>query len=53
MDIKIIYEDDDLLVVDKPAGIVIFPEGEIVRLFHSSEKAALTLIDCLVEKYPE
>ncbi|MBI2054376.1 MAG: RluA family pseudouridine synthase [Candidatus Staskawiczbacteria bacterium] len=45
MDIKIIYEDNDVLVVDKPAGVVVFPEGDITR-----EK---TLIDYLVEKYPE
>ena len=37
MDIKIIYEDDDLLVVDKPAGIVVIPE----------------LIDELIKRYPE
>lgn len=44
MDIKIIYEDDDLLVIDKPAGIVVFPEGQ------SKEN---TLIDALIEKYPK
>ncbi len=27
-DIKVIYEDDDILVVDKPAGIAATPEGE-------------------------
>ena len=43
MELKIIYEDKNLLVVDKPAGIVIFPEGKII------EK---TLIDCLLEKFP-
>ena len=47
MDIKIIYEDNDLLVADKPAGIVVFPEGESVK---SGEK---TLIDYLIEKYPD
>ncbi len=41
--IEIIYEDDDLLAVDKPAGIVVFPEGEY------KEK---TLIDYLIEEYP-
>jgi 23S rRNA pseudouridine1911/1915/1917 synthase len=45
MDIKIIYEDNDVLVVDKPAGIVVFPEGDI-----SNEK---TLIDYLIEKNPK
>jgi 23S rRNA pseudouridine1911/1915/1917 synthase len=46
MDIKIIYEDADLLVVDKPAGIVVFPEGESLK---SEEK---TLIDYLLEQFP-
>jgi len=45
MDIKIIYEDNDVLVVDKPAGLIVFPEGNI-----SGEK---TLIDYLLEKNPE
>jgi len=45
MDIKIIYEDNDVLVVDKPAGLIVFPEGNI-----SGEK---TLIDLLIEQYPE
>ncbi len=44
MDIKIIYEDNDVLVVDKPAGIVVFPEGQ------TKEN---TLIDELIRKYPE
>jgi len=45
MDIKIIYEDNDVLVVDKPAGLIVFPEGNI-----SGEK---TLIDYLADKNPE
>ena len=47
MDIKIIYEDSDVLAVDKPAGIVVFPEGQTLI---NQEK---TLIDYLIEKYPE
>ncbi|HDL74887.1 MAG TPA: RluA family pseudouridine synthase [bacterium] len=39
---KIIYEDDDLLVADKPAGIVVFPEGK------SNEE---TLIDYLLKEF--
>ena len=42
-EIKILYEDDSLLVVDKPAGIVVFPEG------NTKEK---TLIDLLLDRYP-
>lgn len=41
---KIIYENDHLMVVDKPAGIIVFPENKV------KEK---TLIDLLVEKYPK
>lgn len=44
MEFKIIYEDENLLVVDKPAGIAVFPEGGI------KEK---TLINALLEIYPE
>ena len=40
---KIIYEDENLLVIDKPAGIVVFPEGK------TKEK---TIIDYLLENYP-
>ncbi|MSU54668.1 MAG: RluA family pseudouridine synthase [Candidatus Staskawiczbacteria bacterium] len=41
MNLKIIFEDLDILVVDKPAGIVVFPEGQ------TTEK---TLIDLLIEQ---
>ena len=44
MDMKIIYEDKDVLIVDKPAGMVVFPEGQTKDG---------TVIDLLVEKYPE
>lgn len=44
MDLKVIYEDKDVLVVDKPAGVVVFPEGQ------TKEN---TLIDQLIEKYPK
>lgn len=37
MDIKIIFEDNDLLVIDKPAGISVIPD----------------LINELIEKYPK
>jgi 23S rRNA pseudouridine1911/1915/1917 synthase len=47
MDIKVIYEDSDLLVADKPAGIVVFPEN------NSLKSGETTLIDELVQKYPE
>ena len=44
MNLKIIYEDENVLVVDKPAEMIVFPEGNV------KEK---TLIDHLVESYPE
>jgi len=44
MELKVIYEDDDLLVIDKPAGITVFLENKI------TEK---TLIEHLLEKYPD
>lgn len=43
MKLKILYEDDNLLVIDKPAGIIVFPENLI------KERA---LIDYLLEKFP-
>lgn len=43
MKLKIIYEDENLLAIDKPAGIVVFPEEK------TKEK---TLIDYLLEEYP-
>lgn len=44
MKLKVIYEDKNVLVIDKPAGIIVFPEGKI------KEKA---LIDYLLEKFPD
>ena len=44
MDFKIIYEDSDVLVVDKPAGIVVFAQAKTTRK---------TFIELLLEKYPE
>ena len=56
MDIKILYEDADVLVIDKPAGITVFPEAGVtgVRLSLTSKAKpySKTLIDQLIEKYP-
>lgn len=46
-DLKILYENNDLLAVEKPAGIIVFPEGVAAK---TNQK---TLIDVLVEKYPQ
>jgi len=43
-DIKIIYEDKDILAINKPAGLLVHPA------LKTHEK---TLVDWLVEKYPE
>lgn len=47
MDFKVIYEDNDVLVVDKPAGIVTFHETQNIK--HETR----SLIELLLEKYPE
>lgn len=43
MELKIIYQDNDLLVIDKPPGLTVFSEGK------NTEK---TLADYLIEKFP-
>ena len=42
--IKIIYEDESLLVVDKPAGLVVYP---------ASGHASHTLINAILAHYPD
>lgn len=42
-DIKILYEDDEVLVVNKPAGLVVHPDGRTKEP---------TLAEWLLEKYP-
>lgn len=44
MTLKVIYQDSDVLVIDKPAGIVVYSENP------AKEK---TLIDYILEEYPE
>jgi len=44
MDIKIVFENKNLVVVDKPAGVIVFLENE------ADEK---TLIELLLEKFPD
>src|SRR5581483_6226671 len=44
MNLPVIYEDADVLVVDKPAGAVVFPEGSTTEN---------TLIDHLIAEHPE
>jgi len=51
MDIKIIYDDNDILVVDKPAGLIVFEEGPAFAKVTAMQRK--TLIDYLIEKYPK
>jgi 23S rRNA pseudouridine1911/1915/1917 synthase len=44
MEFKIIYEDGDILAIDKPPDLVVFPEDK--------NKTEKTLIDWLLEKFP-
>jgi len=43
-EIKIIYEDDNLVAVNKPAGLVVHPDGKTEEY---------TLTDWVMENYPE
>lgn len=47
-DIQIIYEDDNIVVINKPAGLIVHPS-----LVTRSTPQVLTLVDWLVAKYPE
>ncbi len=44
MDIQIIYDDEDIIAVNKPAGLSVHPDGKTKQQ---------TLTDWLMEKYPE
>jgi len=61
--IEIIYEDENILVIDKPAGIIVYPEeptkektlncGAIAHCSHTAgSEATGSLIDSLLEKLP-
>src|SRR3989344_314708 len=47
MEIPVLHEDEDMLVVDKPAGITVFHESI------AGSDLAITVIDALLEKYPD
>ena len=52
MDIKIIYEDNDVLIVDKPAGIVVFCEAPVRS--PQAKEGNIYLIDELIKiQYPK
>ena len=57
MRLKIIYEDTNLIVIDKPPGIIVFseektnpPASAMPKALRAGEK---TIIDLILKKYPE
>ncbi|KKQ28327.1 MAG: Pseudouridine synthase [Parcubacteria group bacterium GW2011_GWB1_37_13] len=44
MKIKILYEDSDILAIDKPSGVLVHPDQR------SKEK---TILDLFFKKYPK
>ena len=52
MDIKIIYEDNDVLVADKPAGIIVFEEGKNPSGPRGYSSRPF-LINELIKRYPD
>ena len=46
----ILYEDDEVLAINKPVGLIVHSDGLPARAGKTKEK---TLVDWIVEKYPE
>ena len=44
MNIEILFENDDVVVINKPAGVMVHPDG-----FHKEQ----TIVDWFLEKYPD
>ncbi len=53
MNIKIIYEDNDLIVIDKPAGLLVHPVSTSAKASADKKDEKDTLIDLMRQKYPE
>jgi 23S rRNA pseudouridine1911/1915/1917 synthase len=49
MKIPILYEDKDVVVINKPAGLVVHPDGKKTS---KKDKVEKTLVDWLLKKYP-
>jgi 23S rRNA pseudouridine1911/1915/1917 synthase len=49
MKIPILYEDKDVVVINKPAGLIVHPDGKIPV---GKKKAEKTLVDWILKKYP-
>jgi 23S rRNA pseudouridine1911/1915/1917 synthase len=52
MDIKIIYEDNDVIVIDKPAGILVHPVPAFAKASTGKLNENNTLLGILKTKYP-
>lgn len=56
MNIKILYEDNDLLVIDKPSGLSVHPDAKSIKNEDTSslnKNKYKTLVDWILEKYPK
>lgn len=51
MKIKILYEDSNILVIDKPSGILVHPDGREDP--STSLRARKTILDLFIKKYPK
>ncbi|MEX0877763.1 MAG: RNA pseudouridine synthase [Candidatus Spechtbacterales bacterium] len=51
MDIEIIYESEDLIVINKPSGLLVHTTPKILR--EPQNKREKTLVDWILDKYPE
>ena len=52
MEIKILYEDKDMLAINKPAGLVIHGDGRSTSLTAGKTKEP-TLVNWILKKYPK
>lgn len=50
MKIPILYEDKNVVVINKPAGLIVHPDG---RNIDKKSKPEKTLVDWLLKKYPK
>jgi 23S rRNA pseudouridine1911/1915/1917 synthase len=56
MNIKILYEDKDLIVIDKPSGLSVHPDAKSIINEGTSllnKNKYKTLVDWILEKYPK
>jgi len=51
MKIKVLYEDSNILAIDKPSGILVHPVPEQARYGAGPDKSK-TILDLFVKKYP-